>query len=135
MIRWTAEELEEMRRADEEIEAEFRLTADDLRRQRADDRAAKLAALPNDKKAIAEYRRAYYEQNREAIAEKQRWIADARKEKGYSQTALAEICSCSQSTISLLEQWKLKLSQCAQRDAICWRLKGMDYEDLMAQGV
>lgn len=135
MIRWTAEELEEMRRADEETEAEFALTPDDFRRQREDDRAAKLAALPRDKKAIAEYQRAYRAANREAIAEYQRWITDARKEKGYSQAVLAALCSCSQSMISRLENGELKLSQYAQRDAICWWLKGMNYEDLVAQGV
>lgn len=42
---WTAEELEEMRQADEEIERDFALTQEDLVRSRAMDREAVLQRM------------------------------------------------------------------------------------------
>lgn len=62
---FTALELEEMRRADEEIEREYHTTNEDLMRSREIDRAAALDALPFEKRKIAERNRAYRESNRD----------------------------------------------------------------------
>lgn len=62
---FTAEELEEMRRADEEIEREFRLTNDDLIREREMAREIALERMPPEKRRIAEKQRAYREANRD----------------------------------------------------------------------
>ena len=62
---WTAEELEEMRRADEEIEREFRLTNDDLIREREMAREIALERMLPEKRRIAEKQRAYREANRD----------------------------------------------------------------------
>ena len=64
---FTPEELEELRRADEEIDAEFRLTQEDIVASRHRDRQAKLDGLDNVQRRIAEYQRAYREANREKI--------------------------------------------------------------------
>ena len=78
---FTAEELAEMRRADEEIEREFRLTRDDLIREREMAREIRMERMPPEKRRIAEYQRAYYEANRDSIAEKQRAYREANREK------------------------------------------------------
>lgn len=78
---FTAEELEEMRRADEEIEREFRLTNDDLIREREMAREIALERMPPEKRRIAEKQRAYYEANRDSIAEKQRAYREANRDK------------------------------------------------------
>lgn len=62
---FTAEELEELRRADEELDAEFRLTPEDLRFSRRMDQEAALEALGNKGRKIAAQRAAYYEANRD----------------------------------------------------------------------
>lgn len=62
---WTAEELEAMRLADEEIEAEFRLTNDDLAFSRE----------------IAAQQKAYREANREKVAAQQKAYYEANREK------------------------------------------------------
>ena len=62
---FTKEELAELAAADEEIEHEFRLTNEDLKRSRALDRLSALEQLPVEKRKIAENQRAYYEANRE----------------------------------------------------------------------
>lgn len=67
---WTAEELEEMRRADEEIERDFALTQDDLVRSRALDREAVLQRMDNRAASIAAQQRAWYEANRLKRAQK-----------------------------------------------------------------
>ena len=79
MMGFTKKELEEMRRADEEIERSFALTPEDLRRGRELDKAARLEALPHDKRKVAEYQRAYYEANREKVAAQQRAYREARR--------------------------------------------------------
>ena len=81
MAFFTAEELEEMRRADEEIEANFRLTNEDIRRSRELDKNAKFARKSNKQQKIAENQRAYYEANREKIAENKRAYYEANREK------------------------------------------------------
>lgn len=67
---WTAEDLEEMRRADEEIEREFALTQDDLDRSRALDRDAVLQKMDRRMAHIAAQKRAWYEANRLKRAQK-----------------------------------------------------------------
>ena len=62
---FTAEELEELRKADEELDAEFRLTLEDLRFSRQMDREAALEALDNKGRKIAAQQAAYREANRE----------------------------------------------------------------------
>ena len=69
---FTPEELAEMAAADAEIEAEFRLTQEDLDRSRELDRAAKFRALPMEKQKVAEYQKAYYEANREQLRKRAR---------------------------------------------------------------
>ena len=66
---FTAEELEEMRRADEEIEKEFRLDAEDLHASKELDRIAKFEALPYEKRKVAAQQKAYRKANREKVAE------------------------------------------------------------------
>lgn len=85
---FTAEELEEMRRADEEIEQEFRLTNDDLIWEREMEREIALERMSPEKRRIAEYQRAYYEANRDKYnAYMREYMAKKRKSKG-------QICGC-----------------------------------------
>ena len=65
---FTAQELEEMRRADEEIEREFRLTNEELQASRLRDRESAFEALPFEKRLVAAYQKAYREANREKVA-------------------------------------------------------------------
>lgn len=78
---FTAEELEEMRLADEEIEREFRLTNEDLARAREMDKAAvfdrKDAAAHN----VATQKKAWYEANRDKVAARQKAYREANREK------------------------------------------------------
>ena len=62
---FTEEELEEMRRADAEVEADFRLTQEDIAFSRNADREAKLSRKDPHERKIAENQRAYREANRE----------------------------------------------------------------------
>lgn len=78
---WTAEELEEMRRADEEIERDFALTQDDLVRSRALDREAVLQRMDHRAAHIASYQRAWYEANRDKVAAQQRAYREANRGK------------------------------------------------------
>ena len=129
---FTAAELEEMRRADEEIEQDFRWTQAELEASRRRDRAAAFEALPPEKQRLAAaqkaYReanrdkvaaaqKAYYEANRDKVAAAQRWIHDARMERGYTQRDLAQLCGASQPTIAMLETGMIPLEGCryAQR--------------------
>ena len=66
---FTPEELAEMEAADAEIEAEFRLTQEDLDRSRELDREAKFRALPMGKQKVAAQQKAYREANREQLPE------------------------------------------------------------------
>lgn len=100
---FTQEELEEMRRADEEIEAEFSWTAEELALSRELDRAAKLAAMLPERRKLAEYQRQYREANKDKVAERQRQLKDARLAIGYTQRELAKLVGCSQPMISQLE--------------------------------
>ena len=148
-MKFTPEEIEEMRLADEEIERDFRWTNDELaasRRRDADiflsrkskrDRSIaekrrayyeankdsiaekQLAYREANKDSIAEYQRAYYEANKDSIAEKQQWIRHKRLNRGYSQYELAEAIGCSQAMISRLESGDMKLETFFAKDALC----------------
>ena len=111
---FTAAELEEMRRADEEIERDFRWTQEELEASRRRDRAAVFAALPPEKQRNAAARKAYYEANRDKVAAAQRWIHDARVERGYTQRDLARLCGGSQPTIAMLERGMIALERCRE---------------------
>ena len=82
---FTPEELEEMRRADAEIDRNFRLTNDDLRRSRQLDRDAALEAKDNKGRQTAAQKKAWYEANREKVsAQKKAWY-EANREKVSAQ--------------------------------------------------
>lgn len=68
---FTPEELEELRRADEELDESFCLTPEDLRFIQALDRAANYDRKDNRSQKIAAQRAAYYEANKEKIAARQ----------------------------------------------------------------
>ena len=78
---FTAEELAEMAAADAEIEAEFRLTPEELEQSSELDREAKFSSLPPEKRKVAEYQKAYYEANREKVAAQQKAYREANREK------------------------------------------------------
>ncbi len=82
---FTAEELAEMAAADAEIEAEFRLTPEDLEQSAKLDREAKFSSLPPEKRKVAEYQKAYYEANREKVAAQQKAYREANREKVAAQ--------------------------------------------------
>ena len=69
---FTQADLEEMRRADEEIERGFRLTQKELADSRQRDRAARLEDMSPEKQKLAAYQREYREANREKVAAYQR---------------------------------------------------------------
>lgn len=81
MALFTPEELKELRRADEVIDAEFRLTNDDIRRSRRMDRDAKLDRMDNKTRKIAAQKAAYYEANKEKIAAQKAAYREANREK------------------------------------------------------
>ena len=148
-MKFTPEEIEEMRRADEEIERNFRWTNDELAASRRRDTEAaflrkdtrdrsiaekqrayyeankdsiaekRLAYREANKDSIAEYQRAYREANKDSIAEKQQWIRHKRLNRGYSQYALAEAIGSSQTMISRLESGEMKLESFFAKDALC----------------
>ena len=62
---FTPEELEELRRADEELDEEFVQTQEEIVESRKRDREAALSQLDNKSRKIAENQRAYREANRE----------------------------------------------------------------------
>ena len=78
---FTKAELEEMRRADEEIEREFRLEQADLDMALSIDRLARFEALPFGKKKVAAQRKAYREANREKVAAQRKAYYEANREK------------------------------------------------------
>ena len=117
-IRWTPAELEEMARADAEIEASFRGTDADLAIGRLFDREAILDRMDSKQKRIAEYQRRYYEAHKEErteaqrryreahkeeIAEGKRELRDARIALGLTQKQAAELLGVAQSTVCYWE--------------------------------
>ena len=73
---FTPEELEELRRADAEIEAEFRMTREEREAGDERDRQSKMQNLFGR----AAYQREYYEANRESIAAYHREYREANRE-------------------------------------------------------
>ena len=78
---FTEEELEELRKADEELENEFSLTQEDLNFSRRMDREAILDRLDNRGRRIAAQQAAYREANREKIAAQKAAYYEANREK------------------------------------------------------
>ena len=78
---FTPEELEELRRADAEIDEEFHETMDEIQESRSRDREAKIDRLDNHEKKIAAQRAAYREANREKIAAQRAAYREANREK------------------------------------------------------
>ena len=78
---FTPEELAEMAAADAEIEAEFRLTQEDLDQSYKLDREAKFRALPMEKQKLAARQKAYREANREKVAAQKKAYYEANREK------------------------------------------------------
>ena len=127
---FTAQELEEMRLADEEIEREFCQTQDEIEASRRRDRRAKFEALPIEKRKVAASQKAWYEANREKVAASQKayreanwekvaaskkWIADARKKAGWTQADVARMIGVSQPSVSLLEIGHMNLEKFSKR--------------------
>ena len=81
MALFTKEELEELRRADAELDEEFVQTQEEIDESRKRDKAFLLDRLDRKSKKIAENQRAYYEANREKIAENKRAYYEANREK------------------------------------------------------
>ena len=79
MVFFTPEELEDLRKADTEVDENFLESQEEIELSRKRDRDAKLSAMANKEK-IAEYQRAYYEANKEKIAEYQRAYYKANRE-------------------------------------------------------
>ena len=88
MVRFfTEEELEELRRADAELDEEYHLTQEDIVFSRQLDREAKLDRLDNRGRRSAAQKAAYYEANREKIAAQQAAYYEANREKIAAQKA------------------------------------------------
>ena len=78
---FTPEELEELRRADEELDDNFRLTPEELKRSRDMDKEVRLELLDNRGRKVAAQKAAYREANREKIAAQQAAYREANREK------------------------------------------------------
>lgn len=78
---FTPEELEELRRADAEIDADFTLSQEDLEFSRRLDRTSVLDRMDNKQRRIAAQQAAYYEANREKIAAQKAAYREANREK------------------------------------------------------
>lgn len=78
---FTPEELEELRRADAEIDESFRQTQEEIRQSRARDRQAQLAAMEPEKRKKAIRAAAYYQANREKAKAYQAAYRAANREK------------------------------------------------------
>ena len=78
---FTKEELEELRKADAELDEEYSLTQEDIEFSRRMDREAKLDRLDNKGRKIADYQAAYREANKEKIADYQAAYYEANKQK------------------------------------------------------
>ena len=81
MALFTPEELEELRRADAELDESFMQTQEEIELSRERDRKSRLSNMDPDKRKIAESQRAYYEANKDKIAESQRAYREANREK------------------------------------------------------
>ena len=127
---WTKEELAEMAMADAEIEAEFRLTNEDINLSRSLDRYSVLDGMDAKQRKLAERKRAYYEANRDKVAERKRAyyeanrdanrllaaeIKAARVRRGYTQKELSGLLGVSRFTLSRWETGALN----ADWDKLC----------------
>lgn len=89
MSLFTAAELEELRRADAEIDEEYALTPQEIKASRKRDREAELERMDPQKRKIAAQKAAYYEANKERIAaQKAAWMRENREkwnayQRGY----------------------------------------------------
>lgn len=81
MALFTSEELEELRRADEELDAGFRQTQEEIVESRRRDRQAKLDRKDHRNKKIADQQRAYREANRKEYNAYMREYLRKRREK------------------------------------------------------
>ena len=112
---FTAQELEEIRLADEEIEREFCQTQEEIEASRHRDRRAKFETLPIEKRKAAASQKAWYEANREKVAASQKWIADARKKAGWTQADVARMIGVSQTSVAMLEIGRMNLEKFSKR--------------------
>ena len=78
---FTEQELEELRRADEELDESFVLSMEDMALSRMLDREAKIDRLDNKGKKIAAQQAAYYEANKDKIAAQKAAYREANKDK------------------------------------------------------
>ena len=81
MSLFTAAELEELRRADAEIDKEYALTPQEIKASRKLDREAELERMDPQKRRVAAQKAAYYEANKERIAAQQAAYYEANKER------------------------------------------------------
>ena len=81
MAMFTEEELEELRRADAEIEESYSISGADIAFSKMLDREAKLDRLDHKGKRIAERNAAYYEANKDRIAERNAAYREANKDR------------------------------------------------------
>lgn len=79
MALFTPEELEALRQIDEEIEEDFHLTNEDLRRSRQLDREAQLNAMDPEQRKRSTRQKAYREANREKRNQYMRQYRQRRK--------------------------------------------------------
>ncbi|MGM9584390.1 MAG: hypothetical protein ACI3V1_02520, partial [Faecousia sp.] len=84
---FTPEELEELCRADAEIDENFHLTNEEIQASRKRDREAVIDLKDNHEKKIAAQKAAYREANKEKIAAQQAAYREANKEKIAAQQA------------------------------------------------
>ena len=78
---FTPEELEELRRADAELDESFIQTQEEIVASRQRDRRSRLSNMDPKKRKIAESKRAYREANKDKIAESQRAYREENREK------------------------------------------------------
>ena len=81
MSLFTAAELEELRRADAELDDDFRETPEDWAMSAALDRASKYERMDNKSLKIAAYQAAYREANKDKIAAYKAAYREANKDK------------------------------------------------------
>lgn len=80
MALFTPEELEELRRADAELDEEFVQTQEEIEESRKRDKQVLFDRMDAKRKKIAENKRAYYEANREKYNEYMRNYLRKRRE-------------------------------------------------------
>ena len=81
MALFTQEELEELRRADEELDSGFVQSQEEIEESRMRDRMSRLSNLDNKGRKIAESQKAYREANREKYNAYMRSYLAARRAK------------------------------------------------------